>query len=245
MKRLLALLALAPLHACRTTPPPENPPAPGFDLVNSDPRAVAIADEVLRASGGRAAWDATRVVKWTFFGRRTLTWDKWTGDLRLDEDGRVVLMNLNNGQGRVFRAGNEERDADTRRKELSRAASIWINDSYWLFLPFKLKDSGVTLQWKGEAKLPRDRAADVLELTFSGVGDTPQNRYEVLVARDTHDIEAWRYFERASDTTAKIETPWTDYATYGALRLSSGRGENRAITNIAVFDAPPESLTKP
>ena len=43
-----------------------NPPAEGFDAENSDAKAIAIADEVMEAMGGRAAYDSTRYLSWNF-----------------------------------------------------------------------------------------------------------------------------------------------------------------------------------
>ena len=45
----------------------DNPPAPGFNTADSDPKAIALADEVMAAMGGRANWDATRYITWRFF----------------------------------------------------------------------------------------------------------------------------------------------------------------------------------
>ena len=43
-----------------TQPARGNPPAPGFDEAGSGRRAVAIADLVMMAMGGREPWDETR-----------------------------------------------------------------------------------------------------------------------------------------------------------------------------------------
>ncbi len=178
--------------SCRASPAPaaeENPAASGFDAAGSDARAVVIADEVMRAMGGRAAWDATRCIAWNFFWRREHLWDKATGDYKLVDGQRAVRMNLGTLDGRVWDSGLEIRDPGELEKALAEARSIWINDSYWLLMPYKLKDTGVTLRHAGESSLADGRAADVLELTFHDVGDTPGNKYEVLVSRDRHLVE--------------------------------------------------------
>ena len=46
----------------------QNPPAKGFNAAGSDAKAVAIADQVMEAMGGRKAWDATRYITWNFLG---------------------------------------------------------------------------------------------------------------------------------------------------------------------------------
>ncbi len=72
-----------------------NPPAPGFNLADSDPEAIRIADQVMEALGGRKNWDKTRYLKWNFFGKRRHTWDRYTGNYRLEAGNLLVLMNLN------------------------------------------------------------------------------------------------------------------------------------------------------
>ena len=71
-RSVLLLLAMGMFLSCnsksgKVNPPPpppaptnENPPADGFDLENSDEAAMDIADEVMKAMGGRANWDQTR-----------------------------------------------------------------------------------------------------------------------------------------------------------------------------------------
>ncbi len=46
-----------------------------------DEKAVALANEILAASGGQEAWDQTNYLQWNFFGSRKHIWNKATGDL--------------------------------------------------------------------------------------------------------------------------------------------------------------------
>ena len=80
----------------------------------SDPKAIEIADKVMEAMGGKKAWDETRHITWNFFGTRVLTWDKWTGNVRIDflRDKSVILMNINTDTGKVFKWGAEQTAAD-------------------------------------------------------------------------------------------------------------------------------------
>lgn len=236
---------LLPLFSCAASAPRnENPACAGFDLAQSDARAIAIADLTMDALGGRAAWDNTRCIQWTFAHKRTLLWDKSTGDLRLDDGSRTVLMNVRSGQGRVFEGGAElVRDADKKRDALDRAYKVFVNDSYWMFAPYKLKDSGVTLKYAGERALSDGRAADVLRLQFTGVGVTPDNAYEMWVARDTKLVEQWAYFRRNDDQEPSMTTPWSGWTRYGSILLASDHGSGPSTTDIAVFDAPPPRMT--
>ncbi|MFP4092357.1 MAG: hypothetical protein ACLFT3_18755, partial [Cyclobacteriaceae bacterium] len=119
-----------------------NPPAEDFNEASSDPEAIAIADEVMEAMGGRAAWDSTRYLAWNFFGRRHLLWDKQTGNVRIDvpEDSSIYIINVAADTGRVMIGGEEMTQPDSLSKYIEQGKKIWVNDSYWLVMPYKLKD---------------------------------------------------------------------------------------------------------
>ena len=145
-----------------------NPAAPGFNLAGSDAKAIALADQVMEAMGGRRAWDETQIIAWNFFGRRYLIWNKTTGDVRIDiaADSTVLLTNIFSQEIKAAEKGLEITNPDTLSMLQKRAESLWINDSYWLVMPFKLKDSGVTLSYIGEDTTQAGVPADVLQLTF-------------------------------------------------------------------------------
>ncbi|MCI5083234.1 MAG: hypothetical protein MRY78_16175 [Saprospiraceae bacterium] len=246
----LLLCTLLSFVACKETPSSmpleeklvnDNPPMPGFDVENSDVKAIKIADEVMEAMGGRKAWDQTRYIAWNFFGLRDLLWDKYTGDVRIsmNNDSTIYLVNINSDEGKVKQNNQTFTATDSIRKYLVRAKSIWINDSYWLVMPYKLKDSGVTLKYMGEDTIAGGINADVLALTFKEVGRTPQNKYHVYVNKTSKLVEQWDYFSNATDSIPRFSTPWTEYKPFGKILLSGERG-NRDLTNIAVLDSVPQ-----
>jgi hypothetical protein len=221
----------------------ENPPAQGFNADGSDPKAVELADEVMERMGGRGAWDNTACIAWTIFGRSHV-WNRHTGDYRMETDSSVVIMNLNNREGRSWERGialaGEEHDVAIRR-----ARSVWINDSYWLVMPYKLKDSGVTLRYRGESATEDGRAAYVIELTFADVGETPDNKYEVYIDRESGLVSQWAFYRTYEDAEPRFVLPWNDWNRYGDIQLSSGRGRfdvtEISVTQCAdtgVFDRP-------
>ncbi len=218
----------------------ENPSSPGFNATLSDAKATTIADEVMHAMGGRKNWDETRYISWVFFGRRNHLWDKWTGDIRIESpaDSTIYLLNINSMAGKVKRRGIVESHSDTVQMLLKRAKSIWINDSYWLVMPYKLKDSGVTLKYLGESKTENGRPADLLQLTFSEVGDTPDNKYHVYVDKESKLVTQWSYFRSFGDEKPGFTNPWEDYKKYGKILLSGSRG-NRNLTPIEVLEKVP------
>ena len=209
-----------------------------FNAEGSDRTAMEWARAVMKAQGGKAAWDSARYFHWNFFGRRTLLWDKKTDRVRIEklEDSTVYLINLREDEGRVFTNGSEMQNPAHLPDLIQEGKSIWNNDSYWLFMPFKLMDPGVTLYYAGMMSDEADstKKAAVLELHFDKVGDTPQNKYRVYVDPRDSLIHAWAYYNKREDENPTIITPWKDYKEYNGLMLSSDRGEGRMISDIWV-----------
>ena len=223
----------------------ENPPMEGFNLAGSDSAAIVLADRVMKAMGGRKAWNSTHYIAWNFFGMRHLVWDKYKGDVRISypQNDMEVIVNINTLEGRVMKDGEEVENADSLKKYLEMGQNIWINDAYWLVMPYKLKDSGVTLKYLGEQKTESGDSADVLELTFENVGETPQNKYHVFIDKDTHLVSQWAYYAEASQDTPNFVLPWKNYEKYGDILLSGDRGE-RQLTEIEVLDNVPDHTFK-
>lgn len=218
-----------------------NPAAEGFNMEASDQKAIEVADQVMEAMGGRKAWDNTRHIAWNFFGSRDLVWDKWTGDVRIDMRNTTYLININDNTGRAFVDGREIMDADTLTNLIGRGKSAWINDSYWLVMPYKLKDSGVTLKYLGEEATNEGVMADKLELTFDQVGLTPNNRYWVWADKSDHLVKQWAFYRNAADSNQGFNVPFQNYQKMGDILISGDRGE-RQLTNIMVFDELPSSV---
>lgn len=221
----------------------KNPPSPDFNMENSDAKAIAIADQVMEAMGGRKSWDDTRYISWNFFDARELTWDKHTGNVRVESlnDDFKALVNINTLEGKVMKNGEILTQPDSVKKYLEEAKNMWINDAYWLVMPYKLKDSGVTLKHISESNTQTGEAADVLQLTFSGVGKTPENKYHVFVDKDSHLVTQWSYFKEAGQAEPDFTTPWQNYQKYGGILLSGDRGE-RKLTDISVKETMPEAV---
>lgn len=225
---------------------PMNPAAEGFDLEGSDSMAIVIADDLMNAMGGRTAWDQTRYISWTFLSGRKLLWDKQDHRVRIEIPSQevILLANLKTGEGRAMSEGEEIIEADSLVSLMEYANSIWINDAYWLVMPYKLKDSGVTLTYAGKDTTETGDQADVLKLTFKEVGDTPNNMYKVWIAEETHLMEQWAFYTNATDPEPGFITPWQNYQSYGDILLSGDRGTRMrdgkeyplALTDIAVME---------
>jgi plasmid maintenance system killer protein len=218
-----------------------NPPADGFDIDGSHPIAVLLADQAMNAMGGRQKWDDTKVLYWNFLGIRTLLWDKQNNRVRIDvpEKNKVTILDMNNETGKSWVDGLEITDVELLKKDLTDAKKIWINDSYWLVMPFKLKDSGVTLSYLREEESMTGERCDVLGLTFQNVGVTPQNGYEIWISIDSRLVKQWAFFKNAEDQEASFVKPWNDYKDFNGLLLAGERGE-KDLTDIKVLDEAPK-----
>jgi hypothetical protein len=249
MKTLIPAIILAFL-VCACTPKEstktlaeQNPAAEGFDVTGSDPAAIQLADSIMHAMGGRENWDKTRFISWNFFGRRDLIWDKYTGRVRIESqpDSTIYLVNISNGEGKVRIKGTEITEPDSLKKLLDKAKSIWINDSYWLVMPFKIKDSGVTIKYMGEDTLSGQRFNSLI-LTFKEVGVTPQNKYKLFVDKHEKLVRHWAYFSNAGQDTANFVRPWDNYQKYGNILLSGDRSDGAGPKNVKVDESLPDAL---
>jgi hypothetical protein len=234
------IAALVLIQACTLTAE-TNPPSPDFDVAGSDSRAIEIADAVMERLGGRANWDATRYITWRFFGQRLHVWDKWTGDSRFEQGDLIVLANIHSHQGRAWQAGQLIEHADTLAVKLDVAFRAWINDSYWLVMPYKLKDSGVTLKYKGAGVTAAGEPAEILELTFAAVGVTPNNKYDVYVDAEEHLVRQWAFYANAEDPGPRFVSPWSNWKQYGKVWLADDHG-SRKHTDVRVLEQVPAAV---
>ena len=133
------------------------------------------------------------------------------------------------------------------RQVLETGYGRFINDTYWLLMPLKMRDPGVNLDYDGEKKIDK-QTYDVLKLTFDDVGQTPGDTYWVYVNRDTHLIDRWEYIlegeaakkdEKKEDekkgelkegASSKTEAPsppqrtlwiWKEWQTFGPVKLAT------------------------
>ena len=217
------------------------PAAEGFNMEASDSRAITIADSVMKAMGGYDAWKNTKIISWNFFGRRTHLWDKHQNRDRIEIPGQNMIIDLNiaSRDGSVIHEGQSMTNPDSLDKYLQQGYEMWVNDSYWLVMPYKLKDSGVTLQYMGTDSTQDGIGSYKLKLTFDNVGVTPNNMYHVWVDSSDYLVRQWAYFPDRSSQEPRFVLPWKDYEKYGQILLSDNRGNN-AISNIRVMDQWPE-----
>jgi hypothetical protein len=215
------------------------------------PTADQVAAQVQQALGGKEAWDQTHFIRFSFAGRRTHHWDKWTGRHRLEgqsQDGKhyVVLSNVNTKEGDAWVDGQKV-EGDQKKEWLDRAYGAWVNDTYWLLMPYKLRDPGVNLTYEGKAEID-GTSYDKLHLTFGQVGLTPGDRYWAYINPTTHLMDRWEYILQDQPADAQpTQWKWEGWQRYGKIMLAPTRsqvGGDRKLElgNIAVFDTLPDTV---
>ncbi len=200
-----------------------------------DPKAEEIAHAMMQAMGGVRAeggWNAARVVRFDFKvsvggkleDNRSHLWDKPNGRYRLEETLKggkvqVVLFSVADDraykQGSVYLDGKKVEGAEAQ-KALEDAYGAFINDMYWLAMPWKWLDPGVHLKYLG-TKTRGPEADDVVELTFDHVGLTPGDRYRAFVSQKSHLMTHWEYVLQDGEKGA---WDW-QYGDYNGIRLAS------------------------
>ena len=234
--------------------------APVPARAESSPAALALADRIVATLGGREAWDRTGYVAFDFVvsrrdtvvSRRSLAWDRATDRIRLElKDAKghawAVWTDLAHGDG-VVRVDGVPADSAAKAQWLKRAYAVWVNDTYWLLMPFKLRDPGVTLADGGPDSTGR---AHVLELSFAGVGLTPGDRYRVHVDDDSGLITGWEMLLQGNRDGLWKPATWTDWRAFGDVRLATERHipDDQVVIRyenlVTALTAPPGAFDPP
>ena len=215
---------------------------------SEDKKAAALADKVLDSLGGNEAWNNTHYLRFDFavdregktLVRRSHTWDKWTGRYRLEgtREGApyTVLMNVNTKEGTAYLKGNRL-EGEELKKALDQAYGTWVNDTYWLLMPYKMKDPGVILAYDGEEVKDGD-AWDKVRLTFDNVGLTPKDKYWAYVNRKTGFVDRWDFVLKG-ESKPPASFSWKNWKEYGKIRLADDReGADGTRIYFPVLDVP-------
>ncbi len=211
--------------------------------VPRDPKADEIAKEMMKAMGGQDAWNKARFLRFDFkvvaagkeVVNRAHLWDKQTGKYRLEDmtkqgQSRVSLLNTGDQQGTAYVAGKRI-DGDDAKVAVKDAYGAFINDMYWLAMPWKWMDQGVHLKYLGK-KSSGGKEYDVVQLTFDHVGLTPGDRYEAFVSPQTHMMEHWEYKLQGGGTG---QWDW-EYKPVGALKIVANHTSKDGKSSINMGD---------
>lgn len=217
------------------------------------PQVQPLADRVMAALGGQEAWDATRYLVFDFAGRRTHWWDRYTGRHRLegttrDGESYLVLEDVDD-QGEAGRAWFQGKPAEGEKAAelLKNAYAAWINDTYWLLAPYKLRDPGVNLSYAGRESVDGVNY-DKLQLTFESVGLTPGDTYWMYLHPETGRVDRWAYVLEGQEPPPTV-WEWRGWQPYGSAkillapeRVQPEGGRELSLAPIEVPDELPDAV---
>ena len=109
----------------------------------------------------------------------------------------------------------------------------WVNDSYWLLAPLKIRDRGVNVEAGGPKDL-NGVTCETMRLKFDKVGLTPSDQYIFYVDPKTKLPVAWDYIPESG---TGIQATWEKFQTFGGLNLATEHnfnGKTIKLTGIKV-----------
>ncbi len=149
------------------------------------PEAEALVTRIETALH-REGWERTGAVRWTFgpTGARHL-WDREREWARVQWDDVEVQVDLDDPRRGIALRGGERVEGDDGARLVREGWERWVNDSFWLIAPFKLRDPGTT---RSVAQVDGEGA---LLVAYASGGATPGDAYLWLLA-DDGTPRAWR-----------------------------------------------------
>jgi hypothetical protein len=225
--------------------------APGASASGADSTAL-VADLMLASLGGPEAWEETRFLAFRWIlarngevvRERAHTWDRYDGryQLEFEQDGRrhVSLFNVNevrrdSALGKVP-LGDAWVDGQlltgaARDSALRRAYGAFINDTYWLLMPFKWRDPGVHLAYEGRRSLDDGREYGVMHLTFEPDLGVTEDQYWGFVDLESGRMVAWQYHLQGQEEPGSV-IYWKDWRPVGSIWLAADREFSGSETRI-------------
>ncbi len=182
-----------------------------------------LAQAVWQASGGEN-WPNVKSIDFTFAvekeGKTLVTavhhWDVAAQTDHVKWKDKDVTVNL----------------ADPGTDEAAKAGyARWVNDSYWLLAPLKLKDRGVKVTEEGTKEVDGVKR-EVLRLGFEQVGLTPNDEYRLYIDPSTKLVTHWDYLPKGEKG---MSGTWEDYQESGGLKLATDHKMDGGI-RIRILD---------
>ncbi|MDQ6808098.1 MAG: hypothetical protein M3Z64_01525 [Verrucomicrobiota bacterium] len=168
-----------------------------------------LALDVWKASGGEN-WGKVKEIRFTFV---------------VEADGKTVANAKHNWN---VAAGTDEvtwkdkhavvdLNSPPQEGDGKLAYARWVNDSYWLLAPMKLRDRGVNLKPEGRKDF-NGVPSETLRVSFGQVGLTPTDQYLLYVDPQTKLLRAWDYIPKEG---AGLQATWEKYEKFGGLNLAT------------------------
>jgi len=149
--------------------------------------AEALADEMLQALN-KDGYDTLARIQFTYPGGHTYDWDRENNQVIVEWDENKVFLDLN-------------QSVEQFETLQYQAYEYFINDSFWLVAPFKVRDQGVT-----RSTVDVDGGRGLL-VNYSSGGVTPGDSYLWIIDQRGFPI-AWKL--------------WTSNVPIGGLKIGWG-----------------------
>jgi hypothetical protein len=209
-----------------------------FAITAATPRAAdesadkgqQIATDLWKASGGEN-WAKVKEVRFTF---------------AVEQEGKPLfsaehVWNVAAGTDEVKWKDKQGKDhqvtanlaAPTSDDDGKAAYARWVNDSYWLLAPLKVRDRGVQVEAGGQKDL-NGVTCETVHLKFDKVGLTPTDRYLFYVDPKTKLPLAWDYIPESG---TGMQATWEKFQSFGGLNLATEHnfnGKTIKLTGIKV-----------
>lgn len=231
---ILTITACSQVNRAANTAATENP---------ADTAVARVHARMVEAMGGARAFEQARFLAFDFVvlregrevSRRSHRWDRHRGDYRIrfpsGQDTVVAVFNVNNPESGAVRINGRDIDGPGEDSLLTKVAyPRHINDAYWLIMPYKWRDPGVTLTSQGRQTDAQGKTWDVVKLTFAQVGLTPQNEYLAFINPQTGLMERWHHFPRAGAAPAIYD--WKNWQRFGPILLATEKPSPDGTTVI-------------
>jgi hypothetical protein len=211
-----------------------------------DPKAVEVERAMVQAMGGEDAWNATHFVRFDFKLNAGGTlkqdnahlWDRKDGRYRIERrlkgaKHEVDLFNIaeyeRDKSGAVYVDG-KKLEGDQARKLLEGAYRSYINDTWWLCMPWKWMATGANLKYIGTKARGRE-TFDVVEITFGHVGLTPGDMYHAFVSQKSHLMTHWEYTLSPESPVPVKQDSWDwEYGDFHGVKLATNHIDPHKVT---------------
>jgi hypothetical protein len=247
MKTVILLLVIIgyAFFSCQfnNTSTNDNPHEEGFDLANSDPAAVELADSVMVAVGGRKNWDAIRFISLRTEDSTTYYWNKADNKLRIESrvDSTIYLLDLNSNTGKVQLKGKAVSQGEELEKLLEEATTLWSEQALKLFMPFQLKAKDVTLKYLGEDTLINGSKSNVLAYS-KRIQQQKEERISIYVDLKDNMIRQIAFYTSPSQDSADWIHPIHRYKEFEKIFLPVESDLNERVEIISVSRTVPKEL---
>lgn len=236
-------------------PPSTMTPEEAREIFDGDSARI-VHHQVMQSMGGEDAWDRARFLSFRWLveregevvSERRHAWDRHEGLYRLEweVEGSEILALFDVErveededfgklpEGRAWRDGRELEDA-SRDTLLAGAYRSFINDTYWLLMPYKWEDPGVHAEYEGRQTLPDGREYEVVHLSFDDDVGITTDRYWGYVDPETGRMAAWRFHLEGQEAPGPIIW-WEEWRQVGPIQLSALRRVEEGPATIRFED---------